>query len=253
MQELAALSASNGDLLGVTYGNVPNKAETWDYDMIQGCDCSTGYYMGPYVGAISDYRAYDCSLRKCIGLIICAGYLLGSGIVSCPYGDDPVTTGKVNEKQTITCTADGGTFTVTFRQQTTASIAWNANAAAVQTALEALSSITSATVTYSTGSVACSTSGVIITVEFTYEFGDLPPMTVVSTSLTISFGSVALTVAESVKGTKDNLECSRRGLCDRTTGKCACYDGFLSSDGAGNVGTRGDCGYRSSYSTISSE
>lgn len=232
MQELAQLSASNGVLLGVTYGNTPNKASTWDYDMIRGCDCQTGYYMGPYAGTVSDFQAYDCSL------------------LSCPFGDDPMVTGKVNEQQTISCTADGGTFTVTFRGQTTSAIAYDATAATVQTALQALSTITSATVTFSTGVAACSTGTVVTTVEFTYEFGNLPIMTVSSTSLTISSGSVALTVAETVPGTKDNLECSRRGLCDRTLGKCGCYDGYLSSDGTGSVGTRGDCGYKSSYSTI---
>jgi hypothetical protein len=49
-----------------------------------------------------------------------------------------------NEKQTIDITPDptGGTFTLTWSGQTTAAIAWNASAATVQAALEALSNIT---------------------------------------------------------------------------------------------------------------
>lgn len=48
-----------------------------------------------------------------------------------------------NEVQTVTVTGSptGGTFTLTWSGQTTAAIAYNATAAAVQTALEALSNI----------------------------------------------------------------------------------------------------------------
>lgn len=48
-----------------------------------------------------------------------------------------------NEVQTVTITGGptGGTFTLTFSGQTTAAIAYNATAAAVQTALEALSNV----------------------------------------------------------------------------------------------------------------
>lgn len=54
-----------------------------------------------------------------------------------PYS--PVT----NEVQTATITGapTGGTFTLTFSAQTTAAIAYNASAAAVQSALEALSNV----------------------------------------------------------------------------------------------------------------
>lgn len=51
--------------------------------------------------------------------------------------------GGVSEVQTVTITGTptGGTFTLTWNGQTTAAIAYNATAAAVQTALEALSNI----------------------------------------------------------------------------------------------------------------
>lgn len=54
-----------------------------------------------------------------------------------------------NEVQTATITGGptGGTFTLTFSGQTTAAIAYNATAAAVQTALEALSNINPGDVT----------------------------------------------------------------------------------------------------------
>lgn len=46
-----------------------------------------------------------------------------------------------NEVQTITISATGGTFTITYSGQTTSAIAYNATAATVQAALEALSNI----------------------------------------------------------------------------------------------------------------
>lgn len=53
------------------------------------------------------------------------------------------TVGQVNEVQTLTITGTptGGTFTLSFKGYTTAPIAYNAIAATVQTALQALSSI----------------------------------------------------------------------------------------------------------------
>lgn len=63
-----------------------------------------------------------------------------------PYASSAITTissSTTNEVQTITITGTpaGGTFTLTYAGQTTAGIAYNAIAGAVQTALEALSNI----------------------------------------------------------------------------------------------------------------
>ncbi|KAH9187063.1 hypothetical protein AeNC1_010962 [Aphanomyces euteiches] len=230
MQQLAQLASINGAAQGFTYGNTPNLASTWDFNKIQGCACSQHASMGPFVGSNDDFIAYDCSFR------------------ACPTGADPYETGKIDEQQTITCTADGGFFTLSFRQYTTASISASANLPTVQAALQALPTIVTATVTFSTGSTVCSTSGVVTTIIFTYAQGPLPLIVASSGSLTLS-GSAAppITVTETVVGTKANAECSRRGSCNRATGACQCYDGFYSSDGNGNPGTRGDCGYISPY------
>ena len=58
-----------------------------------------------------------------------------------------------NEVKTITITGTptGGTFTLTFDGETTAAIAYNAAASAVQTALEAMSNITAGDVTVTGG------------------------------------------------------------------------------------------------------
>jgi hypothetical protein len=59
----------------------------------------------------------------------------------------------------------------------------------------------------------------------------------------------AIIIAEAVKGTLENNECSWRGTCDRVTGRCRCFEGFAMGDGRGGLGTRGDCSYHSQYET----
>lgn len=69
--------------------------------------------------------------------------VLPSGVALAKIGDVFVPWSGANEVQTVTITGipTGGTFTLTFQGETTAAIAFNANAAAVQAALEALSNI----------------------------------------------------------------------------------------------------------------
>ena len=91
-----------------TYGQDPNNAHTWDARKIRSCLCDEGY------------TGYDCSLRQC------------------PFGDDPNTYDSVTEQQVIECVGTGGTFTLTFREETTAAINYNADEATVKAALEKL-------------------------------------------------------------------------------------------------------------------
>lgn len=68
-----------------------------------------------------------------------------AGIAAFGYGVAAAPSGGTNEVQTETVTATGGTRTLTVQigadSQTTAAIAYNANAAAIQLALEALSNV----------------------------------------------------------------------------------------------------------------
>lgn len=48
---------------------------------------------------------------------------------------------------------------------------------------------------------------------------------------------------QAMDGETEYLECSGRGVCDYSTGVCDCFDGFLSSNGLGGAGSRGDCGH----------
>ncbi|KAE9308737.1 hypothetical protein PF008_g20888 [Phytophthora fragariae] len=234
MQQLSAEATDpQGNPLGVTYGATPNTLATWDALKIQGCDCETNDYFGPYENAFGDFTGgHDCYARMC------------------PRGADPFEVGKVNEKQTLTCTADGGQFTLTFRGETTAVIPFNAGTAQVQSTLQAIDSVRTATITFDSGTTVCSTTGVVTTIEFTFMQGDVPPLGFDASALTLTSATASLAVAELAKGSKANIECSARGVCDRTTGSCACFPYFLSSDGAGNLGRRGDCGYISPYPSV---
>jgi hypothetical protein len=73
---------------------------------------------------------------------------LGGSMFGTALVDGITLSGSEVQRVTITGTPTGGTFTLTFGGQTTATIAYNATASAVQTALAALSTI-------GTGNVSC--------------------------------------------------------------------------------------------------
>ncbi len=92
--------------------------------------------------------------------------------------------GGTSEAQTVTITGTptGGTFTLTLDGETTAGIANNANAAAVQTALEGLSNVTSGDVTV-TGGPGPGTP-YVVTFGGRYVGENMPQMTASAASLT---------------------------------------------------------------------
>jgi hypothetical protein len=95
------------------------------------------------------------------------------------YGED---LGQLtNEVQSIAITGApvGGTFTLTFDGETTDDIAYNASAAAVKTALTALSNVGNGDVATSGG--ALPTSPVVVTFQGDLENADVPQMTATGT------------------------------------------------------------------------
>lgn len=300
----------NGVLTPLTYGSDPANVATWDAHKIMSCVCD---------GNLNDHNeiyargGWDCSELKCpLG----NANFLGSN-------------SQVNEIQTITCLASAGSFTITFREQTTVPLAYNQQVSgteysfsgvtativyatntivtssdksgeinsndviiltnqagtesreyvvnsvstvtitvteyigmasastytlkkkvtSIESALEALDSIRNVTVTAVSGvddsaqTTACGSSspGNYIHITFTEDFGDLPSLSVVADS------GPSVSVTETKKGTKDNLECSGRGQCDRATGLCTCFGTSTSGNGIGGVGSRADCSYENPY------
>ncbi|OQR80731.1 tenascin-like protein [Achlya hypogyna] len=234
MQNLAPLATTNGDPQSFTYGSTPNNyavgmthfailtsAKTWDFGQVQGCACNPGW------------EGYDCSR------------------MSCPTGDDPIAIKdpagirKVNAVQTIVCTATAGTFTIGFRGGYTSALPFTISSATLSAVLNAIPSFgeVNVTVTYTSGTSACTANGAnTITIKFLSMFGVLPSIKYTLNGVT----SIAVFndgTGGSVVGTKTNAVCSGRGNCDYAKGLCVCATGFTSSDGYGNPGSRGDCGY----------
>jgi hypothetical protein len=241
-----------------------------------------------------------------------------------------MTTG-VDEQQKFNCVASTGAFYLRFRQQVSIAVQYDATAADLEAALEALSSIGSVRVEFLLDGDVVDSNNKMCRADFTgtrritflTEHGDLPnvrffetraaaisgkvedevayfktaahqitggsagwpdwsgtlaecqalcdarpacgavvrasnladgssgacPGWVRATSSLASSGShntwTKAWVEEETRGTKEDVECSNRGVCDRATGRCDCYAGFASSDGTLDaVGERGDCGYQ---------
>jgi hypothetical protein len=103
MREAAQIQDNTNFFVATTYNQ-------WDADKIYGCQCDNGFF------------GYDCSLR------------------ACPKGDDPMTSGQVNEIQRLTCKCNGcaGTFAITFRRRTTINLLPTNTANDLKDALEVM-------------------------------------------------------------------------------------------------------------------
>ncbi|KAF1329562.1 Transmembrane protein, partial [Globisporangium splendens] len=113
-------------LLRFDYGVDPNSAQTCDRDSVLGCKCDSGY------------EGYNCSQR------------------SCPRGDDPATTGQVDEIQLLKCIATGGTFQLLYRTSFSADIPFDATPSTLRDILIASLNFEDVVVKYSVGQLACS-------------------------------------------------------------------------------------------------
>lgn len=222
-------------------GQIYSYDEVWDADKNFGCLCDEGFH------------GYDCSLRHC------------------PVGDDPMTVSQVDEKQLLRCSSSGGFFTVTFKGHTSEPIPYNTLLADFEIILQATPGIGDVAVVFSeVGLGVCSSvHDQVVSITFLEHFGDVDSLVIKSTHIPSCAdpdvgnydlcGGVPVTVATdggvlssttdgslfSIMGTKENEYCSRRGTCDTLTGVCTCFTNFITSDGRGNEGQRGDCGYDS--------
>jgi hypothetical protein len=195
-------------------------------------DYHRDFYRGPHAFSATDFTGYNCANA------------------ACPRGDDPLTGSQQNEVQMIDCQATAGSFHLTFRGNTTLAVMYDDTASTLQMRLEELFTVGSVAVTFGLDNIhaVCNPSSPVY-VEFLTEFGDLPLLQFVPSSLTYT----AFHVTEYQKGTKEDYECSRRGTCDRKTGICHCVPGFASSNGSVDApGSRGDCTYFNPFYTVTS-
>lgn len=117
--------------------------------------------------------------------------LMDRSVLDCYAGTGVIADGKTAEVQTLTISGSptGGTFTVTHSGQTTAAIAYNASAAAVQSAINKLNGV----------NVTVTLSGAVYTVTFHEPVGNAAQMT--ATGSFTGGSSPAITPATSTAGT----------------------------------------------------
>eukprot|EP00601_Ochromonadales_sp_CCMP2298_P000370 CAMPEP_0173180592 /NCGR_PEP_ID=MMETSP1141-20130122/6800_1 /TAXON_ID=483371 /ORGANISM="non described non described, Strain CCMP2298" /LENGTH=1152 /DNA_ID=CAMNT_0014103457 /DNA_START=210 /DNA_END=3668 /DNA_ORIENTATION=- len=224
----------------VVYGSSAGDPNTWDADMVQGCQADDyGFLKTPYeIYNISSaagpaLSGYDCP----------RGYntrLLDAGI----YVSYDANYSNPREVQEVYCAANEGSFQLSFRGHTTRSINANASADQLVKLLEELPTLGRVQVSYDEGQTnLCSApNNYRARVTFVSLVGPVALLEVVNQNVLGHPGEV--TVTRLSEGVVEGLfECSGKGDCDRFTGRCKCWNNYGSSDGIGGPGDRGDCGH----------
>ena len=215
-------------------------------------------YRGPYAYASTLGGNYDCSEAEC------------------PRGDDVFTPGA-NEIQEIRCQAKAGRMKMVWRDSISPDIFWNFGREQIKEVFEFMLSVGRVEVWFGRNNNASTACGVSnnhsFFVEFMTEYGELPLLVPITTTqegentltrddMEVPCGNdqrgpcrpAKMVIRRYQKGTKENLECSGQGICNRDQGVCTCMDGITSgggtrsaghdSYGANMYGHRGDCGFR---------
>jgi len=248
MRELALKHKdSHLDISPLVYGSKPSNPLTWDADMLHSCKSDDYGYSKGTLNNITSYVGDETSEREC------------------PYGFNPrdneiisfnkTTTHSykfILEIQQLLCVASSGYFTLSFRGAISAPISANSTALALENILQDMPTIGQVKVQLSsntsTADVICSTaekSGNVYmaytNITFVTQLGYTPLLLVASSHL--SGGIAQATVSRVQAGQGTLKECSGKGLCNRQTGLCECFDGYGSGDGRGHIGTRGECSH----------
>ena len=267
------VSADIGESTPISYGEIPNNPATWDFEAVQGCLCDKGF-MGfdcfqrtcptgadPMVddGTGGRFEVQDLGCTRAASIDGVCSDALPVWAQNCdPLAHDGYPSWRLSFRGGDTHKRH---HTERAGKYTTSWLKWNARAPDVKAALEELDSIGEANVTFTLGDHdACTPDrDNRMLVTFLTEFGNLPDLKAEfsDSQLVLKDKFQVLTdgAGLSIKGSKEDIECSGRGLCDRATGKCRCFKGYTSSDGRQRVGERprpgdrGDCGAVLEYDT----
>jgi hypothetical protein len=212
-------------------------------------------------------------------LTVASGWACGE--YSCPVSDDPLnrtaqalfsvntdtaegTNTHPYEVQRLTCYARTGTLAIAFRNSTsrgfpalaytrTVDATFTVATGALYTFERALAELRNVTgevriSTHAPGSPFCSAAGVTTLITFRSLAGELPLLRLVPDAAAALWSSPAgpglpVYVTRDQPASIGPHACSRRGVCVRETGLCACMPQFLGSDGKLGPGNRGDCGH----------
>lgn len=237
----------------------------WDAHKVYQCVCSNAVLNSPYphfksaptvgpsalISGISvgktpmpGWFGYDCSQR------------------SCPYGDNTDRRhsfqGAKQEIQRVLCIGtSSASFQLTLWGFPSKTITGGMSAKEIKDAIEWIRPVVNVSVLFSAnltdddwgggfglGGKACTnlagidTSSAGFYVYFDQLTGPIPKFGVIAN------GATPVSVYEEQKGSSLNLECSGgdAGVCNRETQTCECSESYVSSDGIGNIGNKGDCG-----------
>jgi len=190
----------------------------WDSDMTQACRCDPGYE-GP-----------ACNMRKC------------------PRGDDPLSTGQVDEVQQLIISSTAsmdGTFALQLQGwdgQVFTTRALNidtVSSISIAEAIQALPNNAFPQVTVSSVTRVGTTDSITFSVTFsaTENAGGQTPIVILKGDANtddhanqpiyrLTGGTITPTVTVTTAATEEGLVCSGRGSCDSDTGLCACHQGF---------------------------
>jgi hypothetical protein len=257
MSELAKHAKQNGVLTPNSYGADPNNPYTWDAHRVMGCLCDEGY------------EGFDCSLRACPAGNDPSARMGEPEVRATETATDLLVTAcnrantvdvRVLQIQLLQCKAGDGSVTLAFRDEVTSPISYDATSDDLKAQLEELPTIGGVEVQFEEGFTAfCDPAGGnVVRITFTAVPGDVPAIVVSQNALidtlglgTVGSGEVAIATDgdslgpwSSRRGTTTVDVCNNHGLCDSFRGQCRCFPGWASSDGAGNYGIYGDCGYR---------